>query len=203
MFQQVKAKLKKLISVVIFRIADNSLYTRTTYSQCGEDLQIVTALNLIKGDVPFTYLDIGANDPYVLSNTALMYKKGGKGFLIEPNPELVNRLKNERGDRDCVLQCGISYSDEIEAEFYLMESHVLSTFSKDEAARYEQLGHKLLNKINVPLRNVNEVLEMTGLVDFMNIDVEGLDEKILRSVDWKRHRPICICVETITYETNI
>lgn len=200
--QQIKTKLRKLISLGILRFAPSSVFTRTTYSQCGEDLLIDTALNLIKGNVQFSYLDIGANDPYTLSNTALLYKKGGRGFLIEPNPELVKRLKYGRGNRDRVLQCGISFSDEFESELFIMDPHVLSTFSKGEAVRYEQLGHKILNKVRVPLRNVNDILDMTGAVDFMNIDVEGLDEKILKNVDWQRHRPVCICVETITYETS-
>lgn len=163
---------------------------------------IVTALNLIKGNVPFNYLDIGANDPYALSNTALLYKRGGSGILIEPNPKLARRLQRGRGNRDRVLHCGISFSEENESDLYVLDAHVLSTFSREEAKRYEELGHKILNKIKVPMRNVNDVLEMAGAVDLMNLDVEGLDEKILRSVDWHRHRPICICVETITYETS-
>lgn len=36
----------------------------------------------------------------------------------------------------------------------------------------------------------------------MNVDIEGLDKTILEMVDWKRYRPTCICVETLTYETQ-
>lgn len=199
--KQLRIKLRRIISIGLLRFASRRRFRTVTYSQCGEDLLIVSALNLIKGNVPFTYLDIGANDPYILSNTALLYEKGGSGFLVEPNPELVKRLKVGRGDRDLVLQCGIAFSDAVEADFYIMEANVLSTFSREEAVRYEKLGHKILNKMRVPLRNVNEILEITKSLDFMNIDVEGLDEDILRNIDWKRHRPICLCVETITYET--
>lgn len=197
-----KSKLREKISLAILRFSPRSRFTRTTYSQCGEDLMIITALNLIKGNVPFSYLDIGANDPYSLSNTALLNERGGRGFLIEPNPKLARRLQHVRGKRDRIIQCGISFSEETESVLYILEAHVLSTFSEEEAHRYEQLGHKILNKIKVPMRNISDVLEMTGPVDFMNLDVEGLDEKILRSVDWQRHRPICICVETIAYETE-
>jgi hypothetical protein len=32
--------------------------------------------------------------------------------------------------------------------------------------------------------------------------IEGLDKAILDTVDWGRYRPACVCVETITYETQ-
>ena len=128
--RQLKAKLRRILSLAKLQIIPSSIFTRATYSQCGEDLLVLTALNLIKGNVPFSYLDVGANDPYTLSNTALLYTRGGSGFLIEPNPELAKRLKIGRGDRDRVLQCGISVSNEVAAELYVMEPDVLSTFSK-------------------------------------------------------------------------
>lgn len=200
--RKIRKEIQKIIPLWAMRLASSKVFTRTSYSQCGEDLLVVMALSLIKGNVPFSYLDIGANDPYLLSNTALLYKKRGHGFLVEPNPELAKRLKYGRGNRDQVLQCGVSFSDEDESELFIMDAHVLSTFSKEEAYRYVSLGHRISSTVRVPMMNINDILIMTGGVDFMNLDVEGVDEKILRIIDWNRHRPVCICVETITYETS-
>jgi hypothetical protein len=33
-------------------------------------------------------------------------------------------------------------------------------------------------------------------------DIEGLDLAILKLIDWERFRPTCVCVETISYETE-
>ena len=75
---------------------------KTSYSQCGEDLLVALVLQLIRGSRPKKYLDIGANHPLNLSNTALLYADGVQGILIEPDPYFVNLLSNKR-PRDKVL----------------------------------------------------------------------------------------------------
>lgn len=35
--------------------------------------------------------------------------------------------------------------------------------------------------------------------EFLSLDVEGLDEEILRSIDYSKTKPLVICVETITF----
>ncbi|MFH2220250.1 MAG: FkbM family methyltransferase, partial [Pseudomonadota bacterium] len=35
--------------------------------------------------------------------------------------------------------------------------------------------------------------------DFVSIDVEGLDEAVVSSIDFGRFRPTAFCVETLTY----
>jgi FkbM family methyltransferase len=34
-------------------------------------------------------------------------------------------------------------------------------------------------------------------IDFLNIDVEGYDLEVLRSIDWDRYRPTALCVELV------
>jgi FkbM family methyltransferase len=178
------------------------LCTTKTYSQSGEDIIVNQALTLIYSKKTFRYLDIGANNAFRLSNTALFYKNGGSGVLVEPNPELANKLRFMRGKKDLILECGVHFSGESEADLFIMDWDVLSTFSSEEADRYIKTGRKLKNKIRVPLMGINEILAIAGPVDFMSIDVEGLDESILRGINWSTHRPTCVCAETITYETT-
>ena len=172
---------------------------KTSYSQCGEDLLVLFALDMLVGSRPKRYLDIGANNPFFLSNTALLYKKGGEGILVEPDPELAGQLRSKR-PRDKVLQVGVHCSGDQTAEFFVMDSPTLNTFSGAEMSRYVSMGHKLKATIKVDLMSVNAILEMAGQVDFMNIDIEGLDYAVLSMVDWDVHRPLCVCVETLTYE---
>ena len=68
--------------------------------------------------------------------------------------------------------------------------------------RYVDMGHKLISKKHVNLIDVNSILGTIGELDFLNIDIEGLDYAILERINWSKFRPKCICVETITYEIN-
>lgn len=172
-----------------------------SYSQCGEDLIVLYVLNMLLGGRPKRYLDVGANHPFHLSNTALLYTKGGYGTLVEPDPLLARQLKKKRpGDR--VLQYGVHFSGEKKAEFFMMDSPTLNTFSREEMLRYISMGHKLIKSIPIELIDINDLLEITGPLDFMSLDIEGLDFSILKMINWEKHRPTCVCVETLTYETN-
>ena len=174
---------------------------KVSYSQCGEDLIIAFVLELLHGPRPKRYLDIGANHPFNLSNTALLYASGGQGVLVEPDPYFAKLLRNKR-PRDKVLQYGVHFSGKEVADFFILDTPTLNTFSQYEMERYVSMGHQLKSKIPVALKDINSILELSGDLDFMNLDIEGLDKKILEMIDWEKYRPTCICVETITYETK-
>lgn len=174
-------------------------FKRSSYAQSGEDLVVSLALELIHGTRPKRYLDVGANHPFHLSNTALLYEKGGSGILVEPDPYSAGLLRSRR-PRDKVLQCGVHFSGESIADFYVMDAPTLNTFSRQEMERYVGMGHRLKDTLRVELRDINAILEEAGPLDFMNLDVEGLDKAILERIDWEKNRPTCICVETLTYE---
>lgn len=176
-------------------------FRKSSYSQCGEDLIIAFVLELIHGKRPMRYLDIGANHPFHLSNTAFLYQLGGEGVLVEPDPYYAKLLRSKR-PRDSVVECGVHFTGESIADFYVMDPPTLNTFSHQEMTRYVEMGHQLNETIQVKLQGVNELLQQAGVIDFMNIDVEGLDQAILEALDWDRFRPTCVCVETISYETE-
>ena len=176
-------------------------FQTSSYSQCGEDLLLVFVLELLHGKRPMRYVDMGANHPFYLSNTALLYAAGGQGVLVEPDPYFAGLLRSKR-PRDVVLECGVHFSGESKADFYVIDPPTLNTFSRDEMKRYVGMGHKLVETMQVELMGVNDILEQAGPLDFMNIDVEGLDQAVLERVNWERFRPTCVCVETISYETE-
>lgn len=168
---------------------------RKSYAQCAEDLLVRYIFNL-RGIKNPTYLDIGANDPLRLSNTALFYNTGSTGINIEANPMLINAFKRQR-PRDINLNVGISDKKE-ELDFFLMEDNTLSTFSKSEAEAMVKNGHRILETKKVELVNIGYILEKycnNIFPDFLSIDVEGLDFAILKSIDYSRSRPKVICVE--------
>lgn len=156
---------------------------KKSYSQCGEDLVVGRILKNLGIAKPF-YVDIGANDPVIYSNTYGFYKDGANGICIEPNPSLCEKIKAKR-PRDIVLGMGIG-EKEGSLPYFMFANHSLNTFSPKEAAGAEKKGFKMTKKIDV-----------------LSIDVEGWDLEILKSIDFTKIRPAIICTETKKYEENI
>ena len=175
-------------------------YLKLSFSQCGEDLIVAHLMEALQIPKP-TYLDIGAHHPSRLNNTYLYYLKGSKGVCVEPDPDLFAKLKAKR-KRDICLNIGIGFEQRENADFYVMSSNSLSTFSKEEAQRYEDYGQqRVLRVVKTPLESINAVIKQyfKTAPHFISLDTEGLDFQILKSFDFTQYRPPVFCVETLTY----
>jgi FkbM family methyltransferase len=197
-FQVAKKRIRGL------RLSDRLLFklfgVERSYSQCGED-KILDHLFRAFDKSKIRYLDIGTNDPIVINNTYLFYRDGAVGVCVEPNPVLYKKIKEKR-PRDTCLNLGIGEQDGEAADFYLMSSHTLNTFSKEEAQDLHKGGvYTIVGVIQVPLRSINSIVEEHFDIapDLVSIDVEGWNEKIVRTFDFNRCRPFCFCVETLTF----
>lgn len=170
-------------------------FYRRSYSQCGEDL-IIAFLFKQLGITRPTYVDIGANDPVVYSNTYGSYRASGHGFLVEPNPALAKRLRRTR-PRDTVIEAGVGVESGT-LPLYIMKNDALSTFSAEESDRLQSQGYALSRTLEVPLMTVSELCKRYNIArpDLLSLDIEGLDLAVLRTVDFETFRPRIICVET-------
>jgi FkbM family methyltransferase len=177
---------------------------QSSWSQGGEDLVLEQVFRFIGISRP-TYIDIGAYDPIIGSNTYLFYRKGSRGVLVEPNPIMADRLSRGRPG-DTVLNVGIGVTDQREADFYVVgDRSQINTFSKEQADRYLEENENAIRKVlKIPLVNINKVLaeHFEGAPNLFSIDVEGLDLAILESLDFTRFRPQVFCVETLVYGTS-
>ena len=172
---------------------------KISFSQCGEDLIVQYIFRLRNIEKP-SYLDIGANHPFFLSNTALFYKNGSRGINIEANPELVENFTRFRKE-DINLNIGLSNKEE-ELDFYIMYDNTLSTFSKEECDTLVLAGKVLKEVKRVKLTSLSDILQrysMGKFPDFMSLDVEGMDLQILKSIDYSLDTPKVICVEAAEY----
>lgn len=173
---------------------------KRSFSQCGEDLLVNYVFNLRNIQYP-TYLDIGANHPFFLSNTALFYQKGCRGVNVEANPGLIAEFRLFRR-KDINLNVGVGPADD-EMDFYVINDPTLSTFSKTEADQLAATGKYTIQSVEkVKLTTVDKIIQQycNGLFpDFLSIDVEGLDYDILRSIDFDKYWPKVICVEAAEY----
>jgi FkbM family methyltransferase len=192
----------------ITRIAACRPYGKLSYAQQGEDLIVDSICDSLGIQNP-TYLDIGAADPVVLSNTYLFYQKGCRGVLVEPNPAFCRRLQAQRPE-DKLLCVGVGAARQGSADYYMIggpDGDLLNTFSKDEADHYaaKSNGFRPVEKvIKMPLVDINTIIEerFYQAPNFVNIDTEGLDLDILRSLDFNHYRPGIICSETLIIGTT-
>ena len=162
-----------------------------TSSQYGEDLVIDKLLKNKKNGV---YIDIGANDPNLISNTRRFYQKGWHGVNIEPNSNLFRKIEKFR-KKDINLNVGIG-SQKGEINFYEFSADMLSTFNPESAKEFINQGYKIIREIKVPIIPLTEVFEkIKQPVDFMSLDVEGFEMEVLKSNDWTKNRPVLLLVE--------
>ena len=189
-----KAKKKNQIS---------EQWLKKSYSQSGEDLIVKFIFDMLGITHP-SYLDIGAHHPYYLSNTALFYELGSRGINVEPDPALFKAFLDHRKE-DKNINIGIS-SEKGSAEFYIISVPTLNTFSKHDAENYKNEGDYSISEIiTVPTNSVNNIIEEYNFGEFpqfLNVDAEGIDEMIIKSIDYNKSYPIVICIETLTFSST-
>lgn len=181
---------------------NEDLYGNRSYAQCGEDILISNALYAIGVKNP-TYIDIGANHPWKLSNTAYFYRVGFRGINIEPNPNLIAAFNVER-HADINLNIGIS-KESGNLNFYIMNDDTLSTFSKTDAENFVSHGFAITDIKKIETLSIRDVIDKYSngvFPDLLNIDVEGFEKEILEGIDFKLNYPKIICVETADYSPN-
>jgi FkbM family methyltransferase len=192
-------KLVKSKFVAFFDILKG--HGRPSFSQIGED-SILYYLFSVRNVYNPTYLDIGTNDPVKGNNTYFFYHRGASGVCIEPDPVIYKRLKKKR-PRDICLNFGIGLNEVSEAPFYVFPEKYTgwNTFSATEAELRKAAGHEYEKIIQIPLKNVNNIIQDTlgKAPDFISIDVEGLDLEILESLDFDKYAPNVLIVETIRF----
>ncbi len=175
-------------------------YAQKSYSQEGEDLLLKLLLgNRIKRKG--FYVDVGAHHPYRFSNTYLFYKMGWRGINIDAMPGSM-KLFNIFRKRDINLECAIS-NHAAEMTYFIFDEPAINTFSESMAQEYINNGRQLIEKKNIkmlPLRSIlDRYLPKGTHIDFMSVDVEGMDLSALESNDWDKYKPNIILVEDIDF----
>lgn len=190
----------KFIKYLVFKIVPTWRFMNT-YSQAGEDVVMSYFFNSIGVKHP-NYIDIGTNNPIYGNNTFLFYKRGSTGVCVEADPSLFPSIKKERS-RDICLNVGVTFNAETNADFYIFEEPAHNTLSKEEAEHRNKVSkYKLKEVINIPLININDLIEEQfhgKNPNIISIDVEGIDFEILKTIDFNKYKPDMFCVETLKY----
>jgi FkbM family methyltransferase len=171
---------------------------RLSYSQEGEDL-VLARIFETKKTTGF-YVDVGAHHPIRFSNTFHFYKKGWTGINIDAMPGSMKAFKKYR-NRDTNIECGVAATPGT-LTYYEFNDGALNGFNKDlTAMREKNTPYKLLAEVEVKVNTLGTILHENikpdQHIDFMSIDVEGLDFDVLKSNDWDAFVPSVICIECL------
>ena len=179
---------------------------RKSFSQDGEDMILSSLFDDLGGRKKGFYIDIGALHPFRFSNTAHFYDIGWNGINIEPTPTAI-KVFNRYRKRDINLNFGIA-DKEGSLVFYCFDEPALNSFSKEiSLERNETTHYKIIDTIKIPVFPLHQILHKylpQGVhIDFLNIDVEGLDIAVLQSNDWDKYIPEFILIEDIINVENL
>lgn len=182
-------KILKKIQRRIWRLLFKN--ARLSYSQSGEDMILDTIFcNVSKG----VYVDIGANNPYIQSNTHYFYKKGWRGINIDALPGSMNKFNKVRG-KDVNIEAAIS-NDNSELTYYMFDSTFFNTFNQNKVEKIKGyakfIGEKTIKTLK--LSDIFNSLKI-NIIDFLSVDVEGHDYEVLKSNDWEKYHPKVIVTE--------
>lgn len=172
-------------------------YSIKSYSQEGEDI----ILKRIFGDKKDGFfVDVGAHHPKRFSNTYFFYKLGWHGINIDAMPGSMI-LFNTLRPRDINIEIPISSKKEI-LTYYAFNEPALNGFSEGLSQQRNGLRrYKIVSTQKMETSTLSNVLSehlaRGQKIDFMSIDVEGLDLEVIKSNDWDNFRPKIILVEML------
>jgi FkbM family methyltransferase len=189
MIIDIKAHLSKLKRIY---------FNKSKFSSSRIDEKLKKYLNYRDG----IYIELGANDGLFSSNTYHLQKQlNWKGILIEPALDLYFKCKRNRGNCNLVLNYAcvpFSYkekfvtmiysgamttTDDLQNEIENPGNHAKSGGkfipNYDKLIRFATEG-KTLNKILIEANVKDEI-------DFLSLDVEGVEIEVLKGIDFKKY----------------
>lgn len=167
---------------------------RAHYSQWGEDLIIA---DFFKEKTKGTYLDVGCFHPFMYSNTCLLFQKGWRGINIDINSTSID-LFNIVRPNDLNLCTTIN---ENKKDFKAYFDHSLSPINTLSKEYFENFKNKFFKENfvkNIKSKSIDEILNLAKLknIDFVNVDVEGMDFEIIKQMIPNKIQPLLISIET-------
>ena len=163
-----------------------ALLARAVFRDGSEALRIAAFL----GEGAGVFVEVGANDPIVGSQSHALEQRGWSGILVEPLGEYAERLRAVR--RATVFECAAGSPAQAGRKLPLLVAGGLSTLS----ARIEEPVTARETRL-VPVRTLDALLAEAGIshVDFLSIDVEGAEIAVLEGFAIERVRPRLVLVE--------
>ena len=172
------------------------LKKKKSYSQHREDLFL---MDYFKDKSKGFYIDIGCYHPIKYSNTALLFQKGWNGINIDMNVASID-LFNIIRPNDINICASLSDKDENVFAYY---DHFFSPINslKEKFSDFasNNISFRKHKKYEVKTTTFDKIIKTKGIsipkIDFLNIDVEGVDLEVLQGFNLDKYKPELICIE--------
>ena len=162
-----------------------NFFSKKTYSQFREDIIINKYFKNYIGK----YVDIGCYHPIKYSNTALLYKKGWTGINIDLNKTSIDLFNFTRLRDKNIFAC-LSDREKIVDIHMHNEFSALNSINNHNIKKFKI---KKYQKIKIKTKVFSSIVKEK--FDFLNIDCEGNDYNILKTINLKKFKPKIICIE--------
>lgn len=163
----------------------------TTASQVGQDYWVCGEVFNEKKSGYF--LDIGAHNGVDISNTYILESKyNWSGLCIEANPTTFPELKKNRRVK-CLNVC----LDDKEREVNFALNDVMGGII-DQGLDNKKLiaeGQKVIKLKTASLINVLEKHQAPSVIDYLSIDIEGAEERVLGNFNFGKYTFKCLTIE--------
>ena len=165
------------------------------YSQHGEDKEIG---KFFKKKPTGNYCDIGCFHPIRYSNTYYLFKKGWQGINIDVNQTSIDLFNIARPNDKNICAAISDFSNEVD----LFEDDILGPVNTIDEKMYEKSKGIFFKKGVIKKIKTYKIFDLISEhtlyqnIDFLNIDAEGSDYKIIRQIDLKKSKISLVAIET-------
>lgn len=179
------------------------------FSQNGEDFVLAEFFKKKKSGF---FVDVGAFDGVHLSNSYCFELLGWNGICVEPQREYFELCSKNRPKTKCIHAACVEEVSSAEIMLHVDQTGLfsganLSVEQKNITDHYDSLGKDFegCRQETVPARTLGHILEehasesVSG-IDFLSIDVEGMEIEVLNGLDLKKFRPRVLILEAVTDE---
>jgi len=190
-------QLKKLLNSENYNNLINSNFCKSSFSQYGEDLIINKILQNISAG---NYLDLGSFHPIHFSNTFILYIRGWRGINIDGNEEMINISKKVRPlDKNI-----FAYLSNVEKDCFYIKNRKTPAMNKIVDKVENLKDHEKSFKIKTKtLENlISPHKEYLEKLYYLNIDLEFIDEIIIKNFDFSKYHPLVITIEMHNFELD-
>ena len=172
-------------------------------SQLGEDKYLI---KLFDKSFKGKFLDVGCYHPTRHNNTFIMYKRGWSGINIDLNPftiELFNYLR----PRDININVGVSDTEEEKKLYFIDEFNTQNTLDNNQLnflKKHHNIKDTEILEKKIMTRNLNNILDDHKFynIDFMNLDIEGHELSVLKTLNFNKFKIKYLCIEMIEHNED-
>lgn len=146
------------------------------------------------------FVDVGANEPTEGSQTWHLEKLGWRGIVVEPQPRLAEKLREQR--QAAVFACACSSPQNAGKSLPFQIAGIFSSLNLD----FFVAGMRKEEIIEVPVRTLDDILaevDAPSPIDLLVIDVESHEIDVLNGLTLTRWQPRLIFIEDVVLNLRL